>query len=115
MNDVMLGVIIGVILDIYPLYMIVFGVNSGCANPLRIWKGIISDEEFDRILVYIFESGNEIKYDGYDLKCGPYTVWCKNSYFGFSINGLKGFSYFQMRKFYKKLINYILSLKKKTI
>lgn len=85
--------------------ILIFGIPSIIfpiavfGNPYRLFFGILSNKEFNSLITKIFTSP-DFTLTEYHAKGAGHDIWLANRYYGFSINGVKQFSYFQKRKVY---------------
>jgi hypothetical protein len=86
------------------VYNLVFGVWAGCENPIQIWRGVLSDHDFDLLTTAILQA-QDLQISPYRATSagGRYSVWIANGYFAFAINGLGGHSFRQKRRFFRAL------------
>ena len=89
------------------------GVSIGVTSPIGIWRSKIPNQIFDKWLEELFNDPN-IEMDDYCVIGGGHEVWYINGYCGFSFNYFKSheISYFQKRKFFKRLNIYMHKIRK---
>lgn len=69
-------------------------------NPYHLFFGVLSNKEFNSLITKIFTSP-DLKITEHTATGAGYKIWLVNRYYGFEINGVTQFSYFQKRKVYK--------------
>ncbi len=87
---------------VYTLYLLAFGIDAGCKNPLRIWRSRMSDQAFDLVTAQILRSANTEISDHWAAG-GNHCAWIANGHFAFKLDGHGGQSYLQRRRFFKAL------------
>lgn len=101
--------ILMIVVAVLVLFLLIGCMVNG-SSPIGIFKGCISNEEFDTLLEILFNDPKfEIK--EYAAKNADWQVWYHGGYKDFNINDLDRFSFFQKRKFYKRLEQYKLDKK----
>lgn len=85
-----------IFLIMFPLCM------QNMSGPIRIFKGCISNKEFNTLMDVIFEDSN-LKVDEFRVQTPNYSVWIANAYYGFTINEVRSFSYLQKKRFFKRV------------
>lgn len=112
LNEKLHWIVIGLtsMVALFAIYQMVFGVWAGCQNPIRIFKGMVTDQVFDRWTHMVFTRNpnvNQFRVIS-DSCCDQhsYYIWVANGYCAFSVNGSDDFSFFQKRRFFRRLKAY---------
>lgn len=85
-------------------YQLAFGIKYGCMRFTNIWLSKVPDKKFDAWVNEMF-SDPDVEQDCFSIQGGSHYAWVSNRYFGFSFDDYhsEDFSYFQKKRFFKRL------------